>query len=150
MSYLDDREAEEAKKATGLDLSGFAPRPGRRMDRDKLAVAQEVSAERGFGRPVEVSANADPTPEASTSNRRSAATAQPAPGPVKRAIVSLNKRAPKGEQGQISLSGDAEVLQSFILRASFERRPRGDLLRDMLALYEEHFGPLPDDFLQGR
>lgn len=146
-SYLDMAEAEqdasEAKpqataNAGELDLSGVSPTPVQRPA--ELQVAVDEGRRRGFG----AADGAEPAarrPRAPPQKR--AAKAAPAP---KRVIVTLADVPPAGANGQIALTGDAQVIYAFIRRAHFERRPRGDLLADMMRLYEASHGPVPDDY----
>lgn len=142
MSYLEEREAEEEKKAAGaavadLDLSKLEPTPAPRARADLQEKAIEEGRKRGFGRTTEAAAQVAPKP-AKRSGRAS--------GPVKRYIVSLDAKPPKGQQGQIAVSGDARAIYDFIRRAHFERKSRGELLAEMLALYIEKHGETPSSY----
>jgi hypothetical protein len=143
-SYLELREEEEegldappaaAPKSALPDLSTLEPTPAPRPTPERQAAAVEVGRGRGFDRPT-----AAPSREQRPARRAKADTAQ---GPTKRYIVSLNERPPQGQQGQIALTGEAAVLYDFIRRAHYERRSRGELLAELLALYEEKKGPTP-------
>lgn len=143
-SYLDQSEAEQderdaplAKAAAPaeLDLSSVAPTPIKRPE--ALREAVEEGHRRGFGSPA--SAVARMTGQ----TRRAKPPVGQSP---KRLIVSHTEEPAAGLPGQITLTGDAKVFYDFARRAHYERRPRGELLTDMLRLYEEKHGPLPDDF----
>ncbi|MDP3615014.1 MAG: hypothetical protein Q8R98_24500, partial [Rubrivivax sp.] len=121
-----------------LDLSGVAPKPIVRPDR--LDAAVEEGRRRGFG---ERGKQSEPSPRQSRAQPNSRRPKEPSP---KRVIVTLAERPADGATGQIALSGDATMLYEFVRRAHFERKPRGELLADMLRLYEDRHGPLPEDF----
>lgn len=145
-SYLDQSEAEQDEREVGvaakpeapptLDLSAVAPTPVKRPDR--LQEAVEEGHRRGFGSPA-------PAVARMTGQTRRA-KAPPVGRSPKRLIVSHTEEPAAGVPGQITLTGDAKVFYDFARRAHYERRPRGELLTDMLRLYEEKHGPLPDDF----
>lgn len=151
-SYLEDREAEEERKAGGAgqggsdlpDLSALQPKPLTRPAPELHEAAVLVGHRQGFDRPV--GAEPKPKPSRAPAARRQRGVA-PAEGPTKRNIISLQGERPEaGVQGQIALTGSALTLWEFIRRAHFERRPRGELLQDMLALWEEKHGKTPEIF----
>lgn len=150
-SYLDLREEEEERieadvtappPSAGLDLSNVKPTPAPRPTPDLQAQAVAVGRARGFG----PAPSAAPKPAAAAPRAKKGRAGAAPQGPAKRYIVSLDERPPAGIQGQIALSGEALPLYEFIHRAHFERRPRGELLAAMLALYIEKNGETPEDY----
>lgn len=158
MSFMHERKAElsRAKEGKpggaaggGLDLSNLKPTPAQLPDPDVDAAVQQEARARGFDRTVGASApDGPPSPRAraqagSKAGRKRGREGEGAVKPV-RYTVSHKERPPADIQGQAVFSGDARVLYEICRRAHYERRPRVELLADMLELYEKTHGPTPD------
>lgn len=146
-SYLDRTEEQEealdqpatATPASGLDLSSVAPTPAPRGPADRQAAAVAEGRRRGFGRQM---SSEVVTPTKSPSHPQ----ARGGEGAGKRIIVALGTVAYPGQIGQVAISGDAVMLSDFVKRAHWERKTRGELLSEMLSLWEATHGALPADF----
>lgn len=168
--YLRLRKEELAAARTGatvkpadapkpaMDLSKLKPTPAALPPPEVEAAVLEQARERGFARTVGAEEQQPPEPPAQVSSaptpRAPVKAAKPkgrgraavASAPSARYVVSMKERPPADIQGQALFTGNAEVLYEICRRAHFERRPRGELLAEMLALYTEKNGATPDSY----
>jgi hypothetical protein len=139
MSYLDEREEEEAASLE-TQVAQFQPRPHRNRDPNLASVAAEVGKGRGFSR-----LPAQAPPAASEAAPRTASARGEAP---KRKQVSRRSRAAhKTDSGQITLTGPFDTLDRLVRRATWDRLTYVGLIERMLDLYEAHHGAVPEDFV---
>lgn len=159
-SYLDRTEDEQealvqpvTPKATGaVDLSSVKPTPAQRPSPADHEAAINIGRERGFDRSVTATATPRPQPRATApaTGRGPPRRGGPESGRggegAKRIIVARGTEVQLGQTGQVAISADAVMLKAFVDRAYYERKTRGELLADMLALWESRHGTVPDEF----
>ncbi|NEX91156.1 hypothetical protein [Caulobacter sp. 17J65-9] len=123
------------KVDTGPDLSRFAPK-AKTIDVEKAAAAKAAGEAHGFHS------------RSPRQPREPAPPARPEPPKAKgkRLVIGRRRRGEGGDIGQLSLTGDPEVLKEFVRRATFERATYVGFLGQMLELWEREHGKLPDDF----
>jgi len=142
MSYLDEREQEEAASLE-TQVAKFQPRPNRHRDPNLPSVAAEVGKGRGFSRlPV-------PPPAAPEAPPRAAPGASQARGeaPKRKQVSRRSRAAHKTDSGQITLTGPFDTLDRLVRRATWDRLTYVGLIERMLDLYEAHHGAVPEDFV---
>lgn len=170
--YLRLRKEELAAKRAGataqkpagqvapaMDLSHLKPTPAKLPTPEVEAAVLEEARERGFGRSVGAEDPAPAAPQAVEPPSPKAApvrTAKPRAGKGRaggsasqasaRYVVSMKERPPADIQGQALFTGNAQVLYEICRRAHYERRPRGELLAEMLELYTAKNGETPETY----
>jgi len=139
MSYLDEREEEEAASLE-TQVAQFQPRPNRNRDPNLPSVAAEVGKGRGFSR---LPAQTPPAPP------EAAPRTVPARGeaPKRKQVSRRSRAAHKTDSGQITLTGPFDTLDRLVRRATWDRLTYVGLIEHMLDLYEAHHGAVPEDFV---
>lgn len=143
--------ADPAPLKSGLDLSQLKPTPAVAPPPELEAAVIEEARGRGFDRsvgPAPASLAPVPAQPAATPRarpKRKAGGGEGA-GTSARYVVSMKERPPADIPGQALFTGNAQLLYEICRRAHYERRPRGELLADMFAMYEAAKGRTPDEY----
>lgn len=150
MSYLDEREQDEAVSPPAqnevqpkvLNLGALSKKTPKTPEIS--AEAQAVAVERGFGR--ELFGTSDQVEQRIKKKGAGEGPAADGEKAKPRRQISRRPRNSGRDTGQLTLTGDASTLQELIELSVYNRVPYVAMLGQLLKLWEETHGAVPEDF----